>query len=200
MSTEASQPGGKGEFDRIAAESVRLVAEAAAEESEAEQLDMLNPVTAEEAAAAYEDLGPNAKPLSVLSHAREKRKGRKPGARNKRTDDTVAYLSQFGPDPAVAMMKILAEDELAMVQLSRQIDPTKKQMSTAEARAMRIRCAETLMPYFHGKKPVEVDATIRGVMLVEEVGGQLRETAGQVIDGVLGVLVDDDDPEREAGT
>jgi hypothetical protein len=35
---------------------------------------------------------------------------------------------------------------------------------------MKIRAAETLMPYFHGKQPVKVDATIRGVMVVEEIG------------------------------
>ena len=166
--------------------------EAAAEEIEAQE-ELFEPLTAEECAEARESLGNGAGPLTVLRHARESRKkGRTPGSRNKRTADTIAYLSQFGPDPAVAMMKIIGEDELAMVELSRQIDPTKKQLSVAEARAMRIRCMETMMPYFHGKQPVQVDATIRGILVREEIG-DLKEAKNAVVDGVLGVLAPDDD-------
>lgn len=189
VSIDGQNPGGKAALAALAAESARLVHDAAAEEETA-QLDLLGPVSAEEAAEAQEQLGASAGPLAVLRQARENRRGRKPGSTNRRTDDTVAYLGQFGPDPAVAMMRIIAESEEAMVARSQQIDPPKKRMSYADARAMRIRCAETMIPYFHGKKPVAVDATIRGVMLVEEIGSGVREAVGQTIDGVLGVALE----------
>lgn len=188
MSTDLDQPGGKEAFADAAAESKRLLDAARADEIEAQQLE-LEPITAEEAAEAQEELGPSAKPLAVLRHAREKRKaGRPAGVRNRRTADTVAYLKQFGPDPLVAMMKIVAESEEAMVARSEQVDPVKKRMSYADARAMRIRCAETLAPYFHGKQPVQVDHTIRGVRVVQQVGDLRDARRGALDGGVKGVL------------
>lgn len=186
MSIDGQNGGGKTALAGLAAEAKALVDQAAAEEREA-QLDMLEPLSAEELAYAQEELGASAKPLAVLHHAREARKGRPAGARNRRTAEMVAYLGQFGPDPAVALMKIIAESEDAMVARSMQVDSVKKQMSWAEARSMRIRAAETMIPYFHGKKPVAVDATIRGVMVVENIG-EVRAAAGVVIDGVLGAI------------
>ncbi len=195
MSIDGPNAGGKEALRQLAAQSKQLVEEAAAEETEA-QMDLLEPLTAEEKAVAQDQLGPNAQPLAVLKQARENRKGRPPGSRNRRTDDFVSYVSQFGPDPAVAMMKIIGEDEDAMIARSRQIDPIKKRLSFAEARAMRIRCAETMMPYFHGKKPVEVDATVRGVMIVEEIS-QARDVVNHTIDGIVGVAIDQaEDDER----
>lgn len=161
---------------------------AAAEEAEAQAELFEEPLSAEELAQAQERLGAGAGVLTVLREARERRRGRPKGARNKRTADTIAYLSQFGPDPAVAAMKIIGEDELAMVALSGQVDPAKKRMSFAEARGLRIRCIETMMPYFHGKQPVQVDATIRGVLVREEIG-ELKPARGSTIENeVLGVL------------
>ncbi len=197
MSIDHEDPGGKTALEDAAAESKRLLDEAAAEEREAEQLD-LEPITAEEAAEAYEDLGEGAKPLTVLRHAREKRKrGRPAGVRNRRTADTLKYLSQFGPDPLVAMMKILAESEEAMIARSQQVDPVKKRLSLAEARAMRIRVAETLAPYFHGKQPVQVDHTIKGVRLINQIG-EMRSVGGSTLGGaVKGVLPFREDGEDE---
>lgn len=189
MSTDGQNHGGKLAASEIVGEAKSLVDQAALEE---QQLDMLEPLTAEETATAQEELGPLAGPMAVVRHAREARKrGRPPGARNRRTDDFVAYLSQFGPDPAVALAKIVAESEESMIERSRALDPVKRQMSFADARAMRIRSAEALMPYWHSKKPVAVDATIRGVMVVEEFGGGPRPVT---IDAEpLGVLRQDDD-------
>lgn len=188
MSTDLDQAGGKVAFAEAAAESKRLLDEARAQEIEAQQLD-LEPITAEEAAEAQEELGRKAGPLAVLRHAREKRKaGRPAGVRNRRTRDLVAYLAQFGPDPLVALQKIVAESEEAMVARSQQLDPVQKRMSYADARAMRIRCAETLAPYFHGKQPVQVDHTIRGVRVVQQVG-EMRDARRSALDGgVKGVL------------
>lgn len=168
MSTDGNTLGGKMLAGELVGEAKALIDDAAAE---AEQMDLLEPLTAEETALAQEELGPMAGPMAVVRHAREtRRRGRPAGSRNRRTDDFVAYLSQFGPDPAVALAKILAESEEAMIARSRQLDPHKRQLSFGDARAMRIRAAEALMPYHHSKKPVAVDATIRGVMVVEEIG------------------------------
>lgn len=198
MSIDRPKPGGKTVLNGAAAETKALIDAAIAEESD-EQFDLLEPISAEEAAEAQEELGPLAKPLTVLRHAREKRKqGRPKGVRNRRTADTIAYLGQFGPDPAVAMMKIIGESEEAMVARSRQIDPAKRQMSYADARAMRIRCAETMMPYFHGKQPVQIDHTIRGVRVVQQIG-DVRAAASQTLEGrIKGVLPLPDDGEYDA--
>lgn len=174
-----------------AAETKALVDQAALEESEA-QLNLLEPLTAEEMHDAQEQCGKDAGPMTVLRTARENRKGRKPGSRNRRTDDAARYLSQFGPDPAVAMMKIIADSEEAMVARSRAIDPYKRQMTYGEARAMRVRCAETMIPYFHGKKPVQVDATIRGIVVHETIGEVKAARGGAIIDGIIGTALRED--------
>jgi hypothetical protein len=57
----------------------------------AEQLDMLDPVSPEEMMEAREQLGPDAGTFAVLSHAREQKRGRPKGSRNKRTDDFARY-------------------------------------------------------------------------------------------------------------
>jgi hypothetical protein len=195
VSTDPLGHGGKQALADAAAESKRLLDEAALEEREAQD-DLLEPLTAEETATAQEELGAQAGPMTVVRHAREARKkGRTPNSRNRRTTDTIKYLSQFGPDPLVALMKIVGESEEAMVERSRQIDPVKKQLSYGEAKSIRVRCAETLAPYFHGKQPVQVDATIRGV-IVQEFVGEPRAARGQTIDGeIKGILAPGDDRE-----
>jgi hypothetical protein len=42
----------------------------------------------------------------VLRHARERRRGRPKGAKNKRTDDLAKYLLQFGEDPLVGAIRL----------------------------------------------------------------------------------------------
>ncbi len=192
MSTEIrAQNGGKTVAEDLVAQSKALFEAAAADE---QQLDLLEPISPEEMAMAHEELGPNAGNIAVLQHARLKRKGRPPQSRNKRTDEFEAYIRQFGSDPAVTLMKIQATDAEMLVERSRLLDPIKRRMSYGDAQALRVRCAEALMPYLHGKKPVTVDATIRGVMVVEEIGSS--RPRGTTIDGeILGVMAD----EGEAG-
>ena len=186
----------------LMAEAKRLVE---AETAEQEQLDLLEPLTAEELAEARAELGANAGGLSVVKHAREARKGRPKGVKNRRTDDFVRYLSQFGPDPAVAAMQILAAPEEVHMERSRRermkvvgkgdsarVVLITEEMTYEAAQSARLRAADMLMPYWHSKKPVAVDATIRGIILQEEIG-EIRGARGSVIDGdILGVALPDD--------
>lgn len=186
MSTDRFETGGKAEVDQAAEDMRAELAEAEVAELEAQD-DLFEPLTAAELAEAAEEVGPSAGALTIMRTARQKKQGRPKGAKNKNSQDLVAYLSQFGPDPLVAAMRIVAEDELGMVALSRQVDPTKKQLSFAEARALRVRCIELLAPYFHGKQPVQVDATITGVRVVSQIG-EMKRASGRPIDGVKRVL------------
>lgn len=155
-------------MDAALREAKGLVEDAALHE---QQLDLLEPITPEEMAEAQEALGPMAGRVAVLCEARVRRKGRPKGVRNRRTDDLVAYLSQFGPDPAVALMQIIGTEPEMLVERSAAMDTAKRRMSYGDAQAMRIRAAEAVLPYFHGKQPVRVDATIRGVIVQEQIGG-----------------------------
>ncbi len=180
----------------------RQLAEAAAE---AEQLDLLDPVSPEDMAEAREMLGPNAGRLAVLREARAKKRGRPPGAKNKRTDDFARYLLSFGQHPAITMMQIQATDPEVLIEASQQekvhsfqkdgtANVVIERLSYEQAQSLRIRCAEGLMPYLESKKPVAIDARIIGVRVIEEIGG--RDPVGLTIDqeplGVMG----GDDPEE----
>lgn len=171
----------------------RLLAEAAAEE---EQLSLLDPLTAEEISDVRDDIGHHAGLVTVMREARKRRAGRPKGVRNKRTDDFARYILQFGQDPAVTLMQIQSTPAEELVARSQMIDPPKRRMAMQDANSLIARCAEALMPYIHSKKPVAVDATIRGIMVVEEIGGAPR-SAGMVIDAEpLGVLAFDETDDR----
>lgn len=133
-----------------------------AEAERARQLELLDPVTPEEMAIAQEELGHGAGKLAVLRHARDSRKGRKPGSRNKRSDDFEKYIRGFGQDPAVTLMQIQSTPAEVLMDRSHALDNEKRKMTYGEAQALRVRCAEALMPYMHSKKPVAVDLSIDG--------------------------------------
>jgi hypothetical protein len=166
----------------------------ATEQAEQEQLDMLDPVTPEEILEARERLGPDAGRLALVRDARDARKrGRPRGARNKRTDDFARYLLSFGQHPAITMMQIQATDPHLLIEASKQEkvhsfrgtgepNVVVERMSYAEAQSLRIRCAEGLIPYLESKKPIAVDATIRGVRVIEQ-RGEMKSAGGQTIDG-----------------
>lgn len=150
--------GGKRVADALA-EQKALLDQAASEQA---QLELLEPLTPLEMAEAQEALGENAGRLAVMREAR-RRRGRPKGVRNKRTDDFVKYASQFGVDPARVLMEIASTDPEVLVERSAAMDPVKKRLAYGEAQSMRIRAAETLMPYFHGKKPLQVDMNFSGL-------------------------------------
>lgn len=173
MSTETGDA--KIVSDAMADAKALLAEEMAAEE----QLELREPVSAEDMAEAREELGENAGRITVLKRAREKRRGRPPGAKNKRTDDFARYLLSFGQHPAITMMQISSTQPEMLIQASMQEkvhsfrkdgtpNVVTERMTYAEAQALRVRCAEGLLPYIESKKPVAIDATIRGVRVIEE--------------------------------
>lgn len=195
-----------GAIDGLIAQTKDMV-EAAAEE--AQQLDMLDPISPEEMVEAREALGPEAGRVAVLREARARR-GRRPGSRNRRTDDFVAYLSQFGSDPAVTLMQIQSTPTEVLIERSQQqkVHSFRKdgtpnivieRLSYGDAESLRMRAAEGLLPYFHSKKPVAIDATIRGIRVIEEIGSSIRDTARDAIEGefvrVAGPGEIEDEPE-----
>lgn len=166
---------GDASVAREAIDRSRAVFEAAVSE-EAEQLDLLSIPTPEAMAEARDRLGPNAGRLTVL---REARKGRPPGARNKRTDDYARFLLSHGQDPGVVMIQLASTPPEVLMEASRRtvVKVTKdgsrieyqETMSYGEALSLIMRAAEGAQPYINSKKPVAIDATIRGVRVIEEV-------------------------------
>lgn len=155
------------------------------ERQEAEQLDLLDPITPEEMLEAREQLGSGAGGLAVVRKARENRKGRPPGARNKRTDDFGRYILSFGQHPAITMMQIQSMPPEMLMERSRQkvvkvlkggkdkpdkvIEVEELTMTYGEAESLRLRAAEGLLPFIESKK-VAVDHTLRtDFTLIEEI-------------------------------
>ncbi len=149
----------------------------AAERVQAEQLDLLEEVTPEDMVEAREQLGPNAGRLAVLRQARETKRGRPKGARNKRTDDFAKYLLSHGQHPAITMMQIQAAAPEVLIEaskrLTRRTEGKGKSAKVIEelvptldyhaAQSLRIRCAEGLLPYLEQKLPVKVDLSFGGL-------------------------------------
>lgn len=88
--------------------------------------------------------------------------GRKKGSKNRRTDDFSRWLLAHGPHPGLFMMRILGRP-VDMLAAELRCDPK-------EAVDRQIRCAAELLPYFEGKKPVEVNVNGKGGMALY-IGG-----------------------------
>ncbi|SFR86628.1 hypothetical protein [Sphingomonas jatrophae] len=195
--------------DEFVAEAKALVAQA----QPAEQLDMLDPVTPEEMLDAREQLGPAAGRLAVLRQARETKRGRPAGSRNKRTDEFKRYILGFGQHPALTLMQIQAtppevlmeaskRDKVFSVNKEGKLVSYEETMSYEAAQALRVRCAEGLLPYLESKMPTAVDMTFSGVadLVIEGV----THTAAELADYTeVDILADDAefapaDPEDEA--
>lgn len=160
MSTDpGAELGGKAVADELVAQSRALVDAA---KVEAQQYDFLDPISPEEMADAQERLGPKAGNIAVLKDARAARGGRKPGSRNKRSDDFSKFILSHGSHPALTLMQIQSTPPEVLVERSRAIDPVKRRLSYGDAQALRIRCAETILPYVEGKKPVSIELDAKG--------------------------------------
>lgn len=123
---------------------------------EARQLNLIDPLTAEDLFAAKTELGFGKSIVEILAEAR-KGKGRRAGTRNRKNDDFVRYISQFGQDPAITLMQIHSTAPEELVARSHLMDPEKRRMSYADAQGLRKQCAEALMPYMHSKMPLSVE-------------------------------------------
>lgn len=198
MSTDAPEVGGKQAAEAMVAESHAQLPAPARQV----QCDLLDVPSPEEMARSRKELharGGDFDELDVLDHAREKRKasagGRKPGSKNKRTRDFEKYILQNGNrDPALILAEIASTPPEVLVQRSSVMDPAKKQLTYGAAQALRTRAAEGLMPYMHGKKPVQVEVRADGDfnLIIPGVntshGDAEKAAAGQF---VLGGAVED---------
>jgi hypothetical protein len=184
---------------------------AAAEEL---QLNLLEPISPEEMVEAREELGPDAGRITVLRHAREKRRGRPKGARNKRTDDLAKYLLQFGEDPLVGAMRLATTQPEVLIEASKQEkvhsfrrDGTPnlviERMTYAEAVSLIMRAREFAGPYIHGKKPVAIEHSFAGVGdLVIEGLTHNRTEVQDIVEAEFMAIEDqsgDDRPPLEGG-
>lgn len=189
----ATETGGAGVAGEMLLETKRVFDAAAAEE---EQLSLRDPVTAEEMVEAREALGPEAGRLALVRHAREERgRGRPPGSRNRRTDDFARYILSFGQDPAITLIQIASTQPEVLIEASQQEkvhsfsknnEPrmVTERMTYDAAQALRIRCAEALMGFIHGKKPVEVNLNASGDFNLIVPGRNVsEEDAQRLIDG-----------------
>lgn len=138
------------------------------------QLELLDPVSPEDVLEAREALGPNAGNLAILTEARERKRGRPPGARNKRTDDFARYILGFGQHPAITLIQIQSTAPEVLIENSKheKVHSFRKdgtpnivieRMTYDAAQALRARCAEALLPYLESKKPVAIDMSFLGV-------------------------------------
>lgn len=170
-----------------------LVEQAAARE--AEQLDLLGVPDAEDIVMAREKLGREAGPIAVLNEARKR--GRPRGVRNRRTDDFRKYILGFGQHPAITLMQIQSTPAEVMVERSAAMDPPKRRMTIGDAEQLRVRCAESLLPYIEGKQPVRVDMSFSGVadLIIEGVTHTSDEMA-DILDADFAPV--DEDGEDEA--
>lgn len=169
---------------------------------EEEQLDLLEPITPEDIWAAREDLGVDASPVAVAKEARSRKRGRPQGARNRRTDDLERWLLAHGQHPAVTLMQIQSTAAETLMEASKRdkVHSFRKDgtpnvvvehMTYEAAQSLRARCADMLMPYLVGKKPITVDMNFSGVadLIIEGV----THTAAEIGDIVDAEYVDAED-------
>lgn len=186
MSTDS---GDKAVVKAMVDQAKDLLADAAEQE---EQLDLLEPLTAADIEAARERLGADAGKVAVLREARKSR-GRPKGVQNRRTQDFKRYIQRFGQHPAITLMQLQSTPSEELVAQSSLIDTPKRQMSLHDAISLRVRAAEALLPYLESKQPVAVDATIRGVIVIDEFGSPGRSPVVTIDGEVLGVMPNGDD-------
>lgn len=85
---------------------------------------------------------------AVEEWERRGRKGRKPGAKNRSTEDFERYMLGLGPHPGAVLMRFMQPVPVLAALLN-----CKK----IEAAELQRKIATDLLPYFQGKKPVSVE-------------------------------------------
>lgn len=184
MSTDRA----KNPADEMIRDAKALVEQAAAHE--AEQLDLLGVPDAETLLEAREALGRDAGSLAVLAEARKR--GRPKGVRNRRTDDFRKYILGFGQHPAITLMQIQNTPAEVLVERSAAMDPPKRRMTIGDAEQLRVRCAESILPYIEGKQPVRVDMSFSGVAdLIIEGVTHTRDELADIMEADFAPVDDD---------
>jgi len=121
----------------------------------------------------------------------ERKGGRPPGARNRRTMEWVEYMGGRYRSPLIVLAEIY----------SRPVDALAMELGCTryEAFQLQLRAAEQLAPYLHQKLPLAVEFEGKGLvaLTVQTLPELLRLTGGaEVEDGVErvfeGVVVNDD--------
>lgn len=155
-----------------------------------QQLDLLAVPSPEEMADAKAAM-PDGNARQVLEVARG-RAGRKPGSRNKATQEFKRWILSHGQHPAVTLMQIQATPPEILMENSRRkytrIDRNGNpvevtvEMSYAEAQGLRKQCAAELMPFIESKQPVAVDMNFSGLSdLVMEGFTHSREEIADIV-------------------
>jgi hypothetical protein len=181
----------------------------AADVAAEQQMSMLDPVSPEEMVEAREELGPDAGHMSVLRLARERRRGRPKGAKNRRSDDLAKYLLQFGEDPLVGAVRLASTPPEVLIEASKQekVHSFSKggaprivieRMTYAEANALIMRARELVAPYIHGKKPVAIVHDFSGLKdLVIEGVTHSREEVEDIVQADFIAIEDQSDAADE---
>lgn len=163
----------------------------AAREGEARQSDLFGAPSPEAMLEAREVLGPNAGALAVASEAR--RRGRKPGSRNKASQEFKRWILSYGQHPAVTLMQIQSTPEEVLIERSKLAGDGKRKMTVHEASSLRVRCAEALMPFLESKQPVAVDMSFSGLSHLVMAGFTHTQDEVQDIINAKFLPVEDDD-------
>jgi len=122
---------------------------------------------ASEITAIQMELGCDVK-AAVAEH---RKRGRQPGAKGRRSNDFRRYMLQFGPHPGISMMRRIARPtEMLAAELG---------CSMLEAAHLQARCEAELMPYFEGKKPIDVNVNANGHMTLI-IGGDQAVNGGMI--------------------
>jgi Mrp family chromosome partitioning ATPase len=84
--------------------------------------------------------------------------------KNRRTGDFRNWILSLGHQhPAVTLMQIQATPPEVLMANSAKAGDGKRTMTYGEANALRVRCAEAIMPFLESKQPVAVDMNFSGV-------------------------------------
>lgn len=129
-----------------------------------------------EVLAIQQELGPGATIGMAVTEYRRRAGagGRKRGSRNRRTDDFSRWLLSHGPHPGLFLTRMMARPtELLAAELG---------CKTVEAANLQVRCADILLPFHEGKKPVEVNVSGKGGMALVLPGMMPGTVDGGVIE------------------
>lgn len=92
------------------------------------------------------------------------KKGRPPGARNKKTEEFVAFVRAIGGDPMIGLAKASATDPLTLAKAlgAKPFEVWKLQQELRKA----------LLPYFHAARPAELKVAGGGALAVAVFTGE----------------------------